>query len=937
MADGTIRIGTKLDTSGIKADIKELKRELENVRKEQAKADAAADKARASYDKEKEFDAQFPEEFSHREEIDEKFAKEIDPIIEKQEALNAKEKEYSELLGKAEAKLQQQNALAQASKELDSAAKTELFASKITTQEQYNSLLEETKAKMDAIERAAERVAQANGVNKDELLATNPAYQKLSDTLGILTSRTFEFKSASDEAKVALAQANQELNQAMADNKFAESITSQEQYNALLEETRAKMAQIEEEAERIAQANGVSKDELLASNPAYQKLSHQMGVLTGRTFEFEEATEQAGKTAKASMRKAKTETNGFGKAITGAIKKVGRMALAVFGIRSAYNAVRRVVTEYLSTNELLAGQLETLKSGFAYVLGPAIELIINLLFQAVSAVNSFVYALSGINFMAKANEAALNKQAKATGAASKATNQLAGFDEQTKLSDTSGGGSSDPVRLLDTTGEAMSGFAERLKNMILEGDWYGAGAVVGEALMDGIARIEWKTLGSKIGEILSGAVSFALGFALNIDPLELLASTVELLTGFLDGVTKTIQTMDWEQVGKDIMEFLVKGFIAATIVSNPFATLIALIFTPQGQEITSAAAELAGSILGALARAIIGAGKKASELASTLWNSIKDYFDEYVDWKGTPGEIINGLFRGIADAIKGIGKWIYNNIWVPFRDGFKSAFGIASPSKKMREFGGDIISGLINGIKAGIKTVVKTCKELLSSIKSVFSSVGGWFKDKFKSAGSNIASAFKSSLSKIKTACTAIWSAIKSVFSNVTSWFRDKFKAAWTAVKNVFSTGGKIFTGIKDGIASTFKTIVNGLISGINRIISTPFNSINKMLNTIRSVSVLGAEPFKGLWSYNPLSIPQIPKLALGGIVNRPGRGIPAIIGEAGAEAVLPLENNTEWMDVLADKINTGTITIPIYIDGKKMYTYIVDIGKRKAFAANGG
>ena len=76
--------------------------------------------------------------------------------------------------------------------------------------------------------------------------------------------------------------------------------------------------------------------------------------------------------------------------------------------------------------------------------------------------------------------------------------------------------------------------------------------------------------------------------------------------------------------------------------------------------------------------------------------------------------------------------------------------------------------------------------------------------------------------------------------------------------------------------------------------------------------------------------------LARGGIVNRPGRGVPAIIGEAGAEAVLPLENNTEWMDILADKIGGGTVTIPINLDGKRIATYIVDIQKKKAFATNG-
>jgi phage-related minor tail protein len=43
--------------------------------------------------------------------------------------------------------------------------------------------------------------------------------------------------------------------------------------------------------------------------------------------------------------------------------------------------------------------------------------------------------------------------------------------------------------------------------------------------------------------------------------------------------------------------------------------------------------------------------------------------------------------------------------------------------------------------------------------------------------------------------------------------------------------------------------------------------------------------------------------MATGGIVSRPTR---ALIGENGAEMVLPLERNTEWMDMLAARIGTG-------------------------------
>ena len=83
----------------------------------------------------------------------------------------------------------------------------------------------------------------------------------------------------------------------------------------------------------------------------------------------------------------------------------------------------------------------------------------------------------------------------------------------------------------------------------------------------------------------------------------------------------------------------------------------------------------------------------------------------------------------------------------------------------------------------------------------------------------------------------------------------------------------------------------------------------------------------------------SIPKLAKGGIVNNPGRGVLATVGEAGAEAVLPLENNTEWMDILADKINAvgQKIVVPIYLNGRKIAEEVIDLTQKRNFATNGG
>ena len=854
MADGSIRIETKLDNSTLKQQIKELEGKLKNIQKEQAKVDAQADAAMAKYHAEMEFDSQFPEEFSHREEIDARAAKELDPIIAKQEELNQKEQKYLAMLDAAKAKLAEQANIMSATKQVDDAIKSDATFAKVQNQADYNSLLDATAAKMAAIEAAAAQVAMQNGLSKEQILKAHPGYQKLSDT---------------------------------------------------------------------------------------------MSMLKAKAADFGNAVQDAGKKGSKAMKSVEKDTTAVGTATKKGIATFGKMQLVMMGIMMATRAISAATQEYIAVNSKLEGQMNTLKALWGQVMGPVIEWFINLIIRAVTAVNALVEALSGINFIARANEAALKKQASAAGAASKA--QLAGFDEQTKLNDTSGGGGS-AVEPLESALDNLPEWVERVRKKLLEGDWYGAGKELSDSLMKGIEDYDWSSLGEKVGSVLTGIGGFITGALLNIDPLEILNATTEFVSGFFNGAAETIREMDWGEIGRDIVDLIIKGLIAGLIVTNPIAQILYLLFTPQGQDLSASiinllnslfealteavigasgrlmeigllitaglltinpvdmlldlifnpaneqlvegAFGLIGSILGALLTALFSLANTVTEIGMTIWNGIKGFFDT-IDWDSTPEDIIDGLFEGIKEALKTVGQWVYDHMWTPFVDAFCKAAGIDEKgSEKMKNFGKNLITGLVDGITGAID--------------------------------------------KVKQACTDIWNAIKEKFAPVGMWFKEKFTDAWNKVKEVFTTGGKIFDGIKDGIADTFKTIVNRLIDGINTIIPIPFNRINSLLNTIRGIEVLGITPFSGMWSYNPLSVPKIPKLALGGIVNRPGRGVPAIIGEAGAEAVLPLENNTEWMDILADKIGGGTITIPITLDGKKIATYVVDIQKKKAFAVNG-
>jgi hypothetical protein len=121
---------------------------------------------------------------------------------------------------------------------------------------------------------------------------------------------------------------------------------------------------------------------------------------------------------------------------------------------------------------------------------------------------------------------------------------------------------------------------------------------------------------------------------------------------------------------------------------------------------------------------------------------------------------------------------------------------------------------------------------------------------------------------------------------------------AWQAVKNVFSKGGKIFDGIKDGILNGLKAVINGIIKGINKVVSVPFDGINWALNKLRSLSILGVKPFGWISTIN---VPQIPLLEKGGVLKKGQIGL--LEGNA-AEAVVPLERHTGWINRIAEKLD---------------------------------
>lgn len=268
-------------------------------------------------------------------------------------------------------------------------------------------------------------------------------------------------------------------------------------------------------------------------------------------------------------------------------------------------------------------------------------------------------------------------------------------------------------------------------------------------------------------------------------------------------------------------------------------------------------------------------------------------------------QTINSISEGftkVADVVINIIDFLSANQWiVEFLGTTVAIFGAAAAAiwAVNAAMSASPITWIILGIAvlvAGIITLINHIDEVGQWFHNVFGGVADFIGGIVGTIGNFFTSLWEGFIQGVQGA----WDFITGLFSGLASFFGSIFSSAWEAVKNVFSTGGQIFMGIVDGIAQAFRNIVNAIITGINFVVAIPFNAINGFLNTLRSINILGVEPFGWI---GQISVPQIPLLAEGGIADR---ATAAIIGEEGREAVLPLDKNTDnWAGLLASTLAT--------------------------------
>ena len=165
-----------------------------------------------------------------------------------------------------------------------------------------------------------------------------------------------------------------------------------------------------------------------------------------------------------------------------------------------------------------------------------------------------------------------------------------------------------------------------------------------------------------------------------------------------------------------------------------------------------------------------------------------------------------------------------------------------------------------------------------------------------------------------------LWTGVKNVFGSVVSWFSGVFGSAWQAIKNKFAGWGAFWGGLWTTIKNKFTSIgtsiasaIGGAVrSGINGVISRIESIINGAVNIINgAIDLINKIPGVSVGHINPVSFPR---LAKGGVLN----GAQTVIaGEAGPEAIIPLDKLFAQMDKMAETIKgpagTNNIVINVY------------------------
>jgi hypothetical protein len=291
-------------------------------------------------------------------------------------------------------------------------------------------------------------------------------------------------------------------------------------------------------------------------------------------------------------------------------------------------------------------------------------------------------------------------------------------------------------------GEQLNKLMGMIYDAIHSVDWASLGAVFADGINGLVDSVDWDLFGRLLADRFIIEFELLGGFLSQLDWTSVLNAFIDGFSGFFHELSDWIATVDWTSIGKQLTDKISDALQNADIEKlarvlfnfitdsiNAVSDFLAGTDSYQlGQDLVDFAIRAVTSVDWAGLAQAIGrffgeAFIEALDFMGGLVSRIADYFEKKVaegPFDNVGLNIVYGIYYGIQDAITNVASWIVENVFNPFINGFKSAFGINSPSTVMAEQGGYIIAGLKKGITDAISSVTETAKKILSAIKSAF-------------------------------------------------------------------------------------------------------------------------------------------------------------------------------------------------------------------------
>lgn len=396
----------------------------------------------------------------------------------------------------------------------------------------------------------------------------------------------------------------------------------------------------------------------------------------------------------------------------------------------------------------------------------------------------------------------------------------------------------------------------------------------------------WRVLFNTISDVIGGIADIIKG-------------VFDVLTGLLTGDGEKIKEGFLSIFGglKDIVVSVFSGII--DLVSGVLKLLWDVVVA------------IFKSIWDAIVNIFSGIGEWFSGVFQGAWDAIANIFSNLGSWFGE-------RWADVTNALAEIGSWLGEK----FQEGWDAIGNIFG---NLGSWFGEKWTDVTNALSDANTWLGDKFKQGWDAISNTFSKLGSWFGDRWNESKDALAEAntwlgdkFQSGRDKVNSAFEKVgswfgdrWNDIKDGVKEADTWFGEKFESAKEKTQNPFQSIGSWFGDRWKDIQDALKEIPNWFKNLFNDAMDNAKSAVQSGVDALKSIFdfewhlpklELPHINITGGFSLNPPSFPSfnLSWYARGGVFNSPSI---IGVGEAGQEAVMPLERNTGWISILAQKL----------------------------------